>query len=309
MIIHYGYNDVNLIRPVVTSGIFDGVHRGHRALLDNLVMRAEETGGESVVITFSPHPRLVLSEAKTKPVYLTTLEEKRQLLEKCRIDHLIVIDFSLEFSRMGADEFIRKILVEKIRARYIVIGHDHHFGRDAEGSFDLIKHYTGSPDLIIEQVTGVRSDDTIISSSLIRGYLLEGRLDEANMLLGYSYSLGGTIVEGRQMGRSLGFPTANIMPDDKYKLIPGDGVYAVEVRLGTDTHPGMLSIGTNPTVNKGVKIRTIEVHILNFEGNIYGMGIDVIFRYRLRDAIRFDNTGQLARQMELDRQMTLQLLS
>ena len=309
MVIHYGYDNLAFTAPVVTSGIFDGVHRGHRALLDILARRAEETGGESVVITFSPHPRLVLSEGSVKPVFLSTPAEKIRLLEACRADHLVIIDFTPEFSRMSAVEFFRKILVEKIRASYFIIGHDHHFGNNAEGSFEMIKRFTGPSALRIEQVPGVRQGNTVISSSLIRGLLLEGRLEEANSLLGYSYTLGGRIVEGRKLGRSLGFPTANIMPDDEYKLIPGEGVYAVEVKLGNVTHRGMLSVGTNPTVNRKAQTMSIEVHIFDFGDNIYGMGIDVTFRYRLRDNVRFADTGQLARQMELDRQNSLKLLS
>lgn len=309
MVIHYGYNNLAFTAPVVTSGIFDGVHRGHRALLDILARRAEETGGEFVVITFSPHPRLVLSEGSAKPVFLSTPGEKIRLLEACRADHLVIIDFTPEFSRMSAVEFFRKILVEKIRASYFIIGHDHHFGNNAAGSFEMIKRFTGPSALRIEQVPGVRQGNIVISSSLIRGLLLEGRLEEANSLLGYSYTLGGRIVEGRKLGRSLGFPTANIMPDDEYKLIPGEGVYAVEVKLGNVTHRGMLSIGTNPTVNRKAQTMSIEVHIFDFGDSIYGMDIDVTFRYRLRDNVRFADTGQLARQMELDRQNALKLLS
>jgi riboflavin kinase/FMN adenylyltransferase len=308
MIIHYGYENLAFTRPVVTSGIFDGVHRGHRALLDNLARRAEETGGEAVVITFSPHPRLVLYEGSRKPVFLSTPDEKIRLIEACRADHLIIIDFTPEFSRMSADEFFRKILVEKISASYFIIGHDHHFGRGAEGSFEMIKHFAGPSGLRIEQVPGLRQDNIVISSSLIRGLLLDGRLEEANSLLGYSYTLGGRVVEGRKIGRSMGFPTANIVPVDEYKLIPGEGVYAVEVRLGSVTHRGMLSIGTNPTVNRKAKTISIEVHIFNFGDNIYGMDIDVTFHYRLRNNVRFADTNQLARQMELDREKALKLL-
>jgi len=309
MVIHYGYDNLAFTAPVVTSGIFDGVHRGHRALLENLVRRAEETGGESVVITFSPHPRLVLSERSAKPVFLSTPGEKIRLLEACRADHLLIIDFTPEFSRMSAVEFFRTILVEKIRTSCFIIGHDHHFGRDAEGGFEMIKRFAGPSGVRIEQVPGVHQDNMVISSSLIRGLLLEGRVEEANSLLGYSYSLGGRIVEGRRLGRSLGFPTANIIPDDEYKLIPGEGVYAVEVKLGNVTHRGMLSIGTNPTVNRKVQAMSIEVHIFDFGDDIYGMDIDVIFRHRLRDNVRFADTGRLARQMELDRLEALKLLS
>lgn len=309
MIVHYGYEGVKPVRPVVTSGIFDGVHRGHKALLEVLVSRAEEMVGESVAITFSPHPRLVLPGEGEKQVCLTTPDEKITLLEECNIDHLVIMEFTVAFSRMGAEEFLSTILAGKIGTKHLVIGYDHHFGRDAGGDYEMIKRLAETSGFTVEQVEGVKEDDAVISSSLIRGALLEGRLDEANRRLGYSYRLGGIIVKGRRLGRSLGFPTANIMPGDRHKLIPADGVYAVEVILGSVTYPGMLSIGYNPTVSRGERNRSIEVHIFNFEGNIYGNQITVLFHHRLRDEIRFDTTEELIRQIELDRKRTLSLLS
>ncbi len=309
MTVHYGYEGVRLLRPVVTSGIFDGVHRGHKALLEVLVSRAREMQGESVAITFSPHPRLVLPGEGLKQVCLNTPAEKITLLEECHIDHLIILEFTAEFSRMGAEEFIGSILAGKFGTKHLVIGYDHHFGRDAGGDYEMIKRLAGASGFTVEQVEGVREDDSVISSSIIRGALLGGRLDEANRKLGYFYRLGGSVVKGRRLGRSLGFPTANIMPGDRHKLIPADGVYAVEVILGPATYPGMLSIGYNPTVSRGERKRSIEVHIINFEGNIYGREITILFRHRLRDEIRFETTEELKRQMELDRDWALRLLS
>lgn len=309
MIVHRGYEGLNSLKPVVTAGIFDGVHRGHRALLERLVLRAGQRGGESVVITFSPHPRLVLTEDKVKQVYLTTTDEKRLLLEKYNIGHLVIIDFTPGFSRISAEEFIRNILTEKIGTKHLVIGYDHHFGRDAGGDYEMIRGLAESSGFTVEQVGQVMSGDLVISSSLIRRALTDGRIEDANYWLGHSYQLSGQVVEGRGLGRLLGFPTANIMPGDSHKLIPADGVYAVEVILDAETLPGMLSIGHNPTVNKGVKSKTIEVHLINFTGEIYGKEMTVIFRHRLRDEIAFDNTGQLIRQIERDRQETLRLLS
>ena len=309
MIVHRGYEGLNPSEPVVTAGIFDGVHRGHMALLERLVLRAGERGGESVVITFSPHPRLVLTEEREKQVYLTTTDEKRVLLEKCNIGHLVIIDFTPGFSLISAEEFIRNILAEKIGAKHLVIGYDHHFGRDACGDYMMIRSLAEFSGFTVEQVGGVMSGDLVISSSLIRRALTEGRINDANDWLGHCYQLGGKIVEGRGLGRLLGFPTANIMPGDSHKLIPADGVYAVEVILDAETYPGMLSIGHNPTINKGKKLKTIEVHLVNFKGEIYGKEITIIFRHRLRDEIAFDTTVQLIRQIERDRQETLRLLS
>jgi len=309
MIIHEGYENLNLVAPVVTLGIFDGVHRGHRALLDCLVTRAKEVKGESVVITFSPHPRLILEQNNINLSFLTTIEEKKLLLENAKVDHLIIIEFNKQFSKIQACDFINDILVEKIGIKHLIIGYNHHFGRSGEGDFNTIKKCSESLAFKVEQVQGFHTEEGAISSSSIREALLKGKLDEANRWLGYSYSVSGTIIEGLKIGRSIGFPTANIKPDYQYKLIPGNGVYAVEVHLVDKNYPGMLSIGTNPTVNADIRIRSIEVHILNFNKDIYGRKISVTFRKRLRDEKKFDNLEQLTKQMELDKQDTLRMFS
>ncbi|HBQ83515.1 MAG TPA: riboflavin biosynthesis protein RibF [Bacteroidales bacterium] len=308
MVIHYGYEDLVIVSPVVTLGIFDGVHRGHMVLIDCLIKRAKETGGESVVITFSPHPRLVLERDHLNLTFLTTPDEKKDLLEKAGIDHLVIIDFSREFSRMHACDFVKDILADRIGTKYLIVGHDHHFGRNGEGDFDTIRQCSGLHDFRLEKVQGLQTEGGTISSSLIRDALLSGRLDNANKLLGYEYSLTGTIVEGKKIGRSIGFPTANISPEI-HKLIPGNGVYAVEVITDDGSYPGMLSIGTNPTINKENGIRSIEVNILNFDRDIYGNNLTVIFRKRLRDEFKFDNVEQLAFQMSRDKEDTLKLFT
>lgn len=309
MHIHRGYENINLERPVVTLGIFDGVHLGHRVLLDRLVSCAKEADGQAVVITFSPHPRLVLDKDSTTLTFLTTMDEKIVLLEKAKVDHLIIIGFNREFSRISACEFVKDVLVEKIGTRHLIIGYNHHFGRRGEGDFNTVKRCTETLDFKVEQVEGFHKDGGAISSSLVREALLAGRLEEANKLLGYEYSMSGTVIGGRRIGRSIGFPTANIKPADPHKLIPSNGVYAVEVSLEGQFYHGMLSIGSNPTVNIDSGLRSIEVHILNFEGNIYEKSISVVFRKRLRDEIRFENVEKLAEQMELDRQSTIRLFS
>jgi riboflavin kinase / FMN adenylyltransferase len=309
MIIHNGYENLNLFNPVVTLGIFDGVHRGHKALLDCVVSRAREAKGESVVITFSPHPRLVLEQNRVNLSFLTTMEEKKVLLENAKIDHLIIIEFNNKFSNIKACDFIREVLVGKIRTKHLIIGYNHQFGRKGEGDFNTIKHCTESLDFKVEQVQGFHTEEGAISSSSIRNALLKGRIDEANRWLGYSYSVSGTIIKGKQIGRSIGFPTANIKPDYEYKLIPGNGIYAVEVQLDALIYRGMMSIGSNPTVNNDISSRSIEVHILDFNKDIYGRVISVIFRKKLRDEKKFDNTDQLAEQMKLDKQQVLQLLT
>jgi riboflavin kinase/FMN adenylyltransferase len=309
MIIHEGYENLDLISPFVTLGIFDGVHCGHKDLLDHLVLQAKTGKGESVVITFFPHPKLVLDQKRTTFSFLTTMEEKIALLDNAKIDHLVIIEFSKKFSRIKACDFIKKVLIEKIGAKHLIIGYNHHFGKSGEGNFATIKRCSETLDFSVEQLAAFYSEDVIISSSSIREALINGRLDEANGWLGYNYSVSGTVIEGRKIGRSIGFPTANIKPDYKHKLIPGDGVYAVEARLGADVYPGMLSIGSNPTVNKHTGDKSIEVHILDFNKDIYGSAITVIFRKRLRNEIKFQNTVKLAEQLELDKQQVLLLFS
>jgi len=309
MVIHEGYENLSLVAPVVTLGIFDGVHRGHRALLECLVTRAKEAQRESVVITFFPHPRLVLEKNNINLSFLSTIEEKKVLLEKANIDHLIIIEFNIEFSRIQACDFIKDILVRKIGTKHLIIGYNHHFGKSGEGDFNTIKQCSESLAFRVEQVQGFHTDEGVISSSSIRKALLKGNLDDANRWLGYSYSMSGSIVEGRKIGRSIGFPTANIVPENQHKLIPGDGVYAVEVKLDKKAYPGMLSIGSNPTVNSDSALKSIEVHILNFNKDLYGRNITVIFRKRLRDEKKFDNLKKLTQQMELDKQDTLRFFS
>jgi riboflavin kinase/FMN adenylyltransferase len=309
MHIHRGYENLNLIRPVVTLGIFDGVHLGHRVLLDRLVTKAKEIKGEAVVITFSPHPRMVLAENNRSLTFLSTMDEKINLLRKAGIDHMIILEFTRAFSRMKACDFVRNILLEKIGTKNLIIGYNHHFGRSGEGDFNTIRQCTKELDFMVERVEGLHSGEGAISSSSIRDALLKGKLDEANKLLGYMYGVSGTVIEGKKIGRSIGFPTANIKPDDEHKLIPFGGVYAVEVIIGGKSYPGMLNIGSNPTINSDPGFRSIEVNILNFNEDIYGSSITVIFRKRLRDEVKFENLEKLSEQMELDKQSTLELFS
>jgi riboflavin kinase / FMN adenylyltransferase len=309
MIIHEGYENLKLICPVVTLGIFDGVHSGHKALLDRLVSRAEEVDGESVVITFRPHPRLVLEKESSELRFLSTFEEKILLLDKTGIDHLVIIEFNREFSRIKACDFVREVLISKIRTRHLIVGHDHHFGYRGEGNFETIKDCAESSGILVEQVGGFQYAGGTVSSSMIREELLKGNPGKANELLGYCYSIKGIVIAGKKLGRKLGFPTANIRPIDEHKLVPADGVYAVEVIANKLKYKGMLSIGTNPTVNKDAGERSVEVNIFDFDEDIYGEEIEVIFRFRLRDEKKFDNPGQLSRQMELDKEEALQLLS
>lgn len=309
MKVHEGYENLSLVNPFVTIGVFDGVHLGHRALLDHLSSGAAKAGAESVVITFNPHPRLVLSEKTEGLYFLSTLEEKKKLLAESKIDHLIIMSFTKELGNLEAADFIREILVERIGITRLIVGYDNHFGKNKEGDFKKIRECAELFNFEVERISEVSAREGIISSTVIREALLKGRLEDAGRLLGYDYSLTGTVIQGRKLGRSFGFPTANIKPSDSHKLIPADGVYAVEVLVGNEKLPGMLSIGFNPTVNKGREIRSIEVHIFNFDMDLYNQSATIIFRFRLRDEKRFDSVKQLARQMELDKQAAMRLLT
>ena len=309
MVIHEGYENLNLELPVVTLGIFDGVHRGHRFLIDRMIAQARKTHGESVAITFRPHPRLVLEKESSELRFLSTFEEKILLLSKTGIDHLVIIEFNREFSMIKACDFVKEVLISKIRTRNLIVGYDHHFGYRGEGNFVTIKDCAESSGILVEQVGGFQYDGGTVSSSMIREELLKGNPGKANELLGYCYSIKGIVIEGKKLGRELGFPTANIRLIDEHKLVPADGVYAVEVIANKLKYKGMLSIGTNPTVNKDARVRSIEVNIFVFDEDIYGEEIEVIFRFRLRDEKKFDNPAQLSRQMELDKEEALQLLS
>lgn len=308
MIIHKGYQALKLTNPVVTLGIFDGVHIGHIAILNRLIASARENNGDSVVITFDPHPKMVLDTGPENLSFLSTLDEKQELLAKAGAGHLIIINFTLGFSSIPAVDFVKNILLNKIGTRKLIVGHDHHFGYRGGGDYNSIREYARKKGILMEQVGKLEIDGVAVSSSGIRDALLAGRLDLANRWLGYSYSLKGVVVKGRKLGRELGFPTANLELCDKNKLVPANGVYAVEVREGETIMPGMLSIGTNPTINRDSEERSIEVHIFNFAGEIYGSELRIIFRKRLRDEMRFENIDELIRQIRIDRDNSLKVL-
>lgn len=308
MIIHNGYEDLKIRNPVVTLGIFDGVHLGHKALISRLVSTAISVSGESVIITFNPHPRLVLTENSAGFGLLTTSEEKTALLEKEGVDRLIIIPFNHEFSNKEACEFIEEVLVNKIGAKHLIAGFNHHFGRKGDTGFERIRQCAESFKIEVEQVPGFKTDIGPVSSSIIREALLNGEPEKAGSLLGYNYFLSGTVVEGRHLGKEIGFPTANIKPDYENKLIPKAGIYAVEVVIEGSVFGGMMSIGSNPTVNDDPLVRSIEVNVFDFQKEIYNSKIKVIFRRRMRDEIRFDNIGNLSEQLKVDKKMALRYL-
>lgn len=292
--------------PVVTTGTFDGVHLGHRTIINRLRETAQRAGGETVLLTFFPHPRMVLHPDR-KQLLLNTQEEKTERLKQAGIDHLIIHPFTREFSMLTSIEFIEQILVGKFNTKKLVIGHDHHFGRNREGSFDHLREFGPVYGFEVEEIPAQEVEHVEVSSTRIRQALQVGDVRTAASYLGYRYRLGGTVVKGRQLGRTLGFPTANIQPDDPYKQIPADGVYAVFVHRGNTVLPGMLNIGIRPTIDEGLS-RTIEVNLLDFSGDLYGETLRISFVERLRDEQKFDGLDALRAQLSRDQEQATTLL-
>ncbi|MBC3785998.1 bifunctional riboflavin kinase/FAD synthetase [Spirosoma utsteinense] len=299
MIVYRGLDDLQpLANAVVTSGTFDGVHRGHQTILTRLTEVAKASNGPSVLITYWPHPRTVVSNDSQDLKLLTTLDEKIELIDQAGVDYLVVIPFTRSFSQLSSGEYIRQILIEKIGTRKLVIGYDHRFGRDREGGFDYIQAHQSEYGFEVEEIPRQDVEAVGVSSSKIRAALNEGNIQTANRFLGRPYSLTGTIVKGRQLGRTIGFPTANMQVDDANKLIPANGVYAVEVDYGGQLLGGMLNIGFRPTV-AGTN-QTIETYIFDFDKDIYGEHLTLRFRDFLRPEQKFDGLPALVAQLKQD---------
>ena len=292
---------------VVTSGTFDGVHLGHQKILSRLKEIADKNSGETVVITFWPHPRLVLKPDDQHLKLLNTFEEKAALLKEQGIQHLLRIPFTKEFSQISSNDFIRTILVEKMGTRKLVIGYDHRFGKNREGSFDQLKLKGPQFGFEVEEIPRQDIDHVAVSSSLIREALEAGDVQAAQHLLGRPYSLSGRVIKGDKLGRMLGFPTANLDIDSHYKLVPAEGIYAVNVWLEGKQYGGMLYIGYRPTV--GGKIKNIEVNIFDFSREIYGETLTIEFVSLLRSDTKFSDLETLKQQMEVDKQAALRALA
>lgn len=292
----------------VTTGTFDGVHTGHKVIIEQLKNAAKKIDGESVILTFFPHPRMVLYPDDNELRLLNTINERILMLEKSGIDHLIIHPFSKEFSRLTAIEFVRDILVNKLNVSSLVIGYDHHFGKNREGSFEHLQELAPLYDFNIEEIPAQEIQKINISSTKIRTSLLNGEIHAANQFLGYNYFIKGKVIDGNKMGRTIGFPTANIKVDEWYKLIPAKGVYAVKVKLNGNTFDGMLNIGTRPTLN-GNDNETIEVNIFNFEEDIYNEEIQIEFYEKIRNEQKFGELSALKEQLEIDKQKVIQILN
>ena len=293
--------------PVITTGTFDGVHEGHMVILDRIKALAKERNGETVVVSFDPHPRSVIHpHLELKLIH--TIEEKIERLEKAGIDHFVIIPFTKEFSRTTSLEFVRDILVNTLNAKLLVIGYDHQFGRNREGSVIELEEYAMTYDFEIEQIEAQTFEDINISSTKIRKALNEGDFETANHFLGYDFMMTGNVIHGNKLGNSIGFPTANIDVHNKFKLIPSNGVYAVEVVVGQKVYGGMLNIGSKPTVNLTDQ-QSIEVNIFDFNANIYGKEIQINFKKRLRSEQKFESVDELKLQLGRDKEDSLALLA
>lgn len=307
MKIYEGLKDLPEIPyPVVTSGTFDGVHLGHQKILQRIKEIAKENGGETVLLTFWPHPRLVLYPNEHKLRLLSTFEEKAKLLREFGIDHLISIPFTKEFSQLSSKEFIESVLVDKIKTKKLVIGYDHRFGKNREGSFDYLQENCESFGFELEEISRQDVDDIGISSTKIRDALKTGNVSTASKYLGRDYELNGLVIKGEQIGRSIGFPTANIHVPNDYKLIPKDGVYAIHVTVNGKIYKAMLNIGNRPTVNGSKK--TVEAHLFDFDGNLYDLQVTLHLSHFLRDEIKFENLDALKKQLSLDQKIAKEIL-
>lgn len=294
--------DITKNPQVATIGFFDGVHRGHRYLIDQMITVAKEAGMESMVITFDRHPRQVL-HSDYQPQMLSTFEEKKALLETTPADHIEILTFDEQLAALSAHDFMKEVLRERLNVCKLVIGYDNRFGHNrSEGFEDYVRYGQELGIEVIQAMPLSEPDKEAISSSYIRACLLVGNVSGANEALGYAYSLTGTVTEGFHEGRKIGFPTANLNTDETGKLVPASGVYAVHVQLENEQHLrlAMMNIGTRPTYDG--HMQTLEVHIFDFNGDIYGQQLRVVFDRRIRNEMKFSSPQELAKQLEKDKE-------
>jgi riboflavin kinase/FMN adenylyltransferase len=298
MIVARGFEELNGVGPsVVTIGTFDGVHIGHRVILERVIRRSAETAARSLVVTFEPHPRTVVGRGDVP--LLSTLPERLELIGQCGVDAAVILAFTYEFSRQTPEEFFLRYILGGAQAREIIIGHDHMFGRDRTAGTEQLQALAMSHAVATSVVDPVTRDSKIISSSAIRKHLLAGDVETAAEYLGRPYQMSGIVVAGDGRGKAIGFPTANLASEDLHKIVPGNGVYLVAVTKGTDRMFGMMNIGTRPTFS-ATSARTLEVHIFDFAEALYGQELRVQFFRRLRDERKFVSQEELRRQLETD---------
>lgn len=294
-------------KAVITVGTFDGVHKGHRVIINEVVSHAQKVGGESVLITFDPHPRKLLFPDEPLGI-ITPLEDKERLLQEAGISHIIVVPFTKEFSNLSAREYVEQFLVGKFNPHSIVIGYDHHFGHDRLGNIEMLKEYAPVYNYKLIEIPAQLIDAAAVSSTRIRTAIKEGRVADAAQMLGRNYSIKGTVVHGNKLGRTIGYPTANIDPLDKEQSIPAIGVYTIQARHKEQLYGAMMSIGYNPTVTDKKEVR-IEANIFDFDLDIYGDELEIIFIERLRNEQKFPSLDALIDQLHVDKKDSLAILS
>jgi riboflavin kinase/FMN adenylyltransferase len=300
MRIYHHINDFTPLKnAVVTIGTFDGVHLGHQKIIAGIRELAEEVGGETVLLTFFPHPRMILKPEDESLKMINTIAEKAELLEKLGIDNLIITPFSRDFSNQTAEEYIREVLVNKIGTKKIVIGYDHRFGKDRQGGLEELQHLSQPYGFEVYEIPEQDINEVAISSTRIREALLAGNIELANQFLGYPFYITGKVIKGDQIGRKIGFPTANIVVEERYKLIPSDGIYSVKVKIGFETFFGMGYIGSRPTVMG--QTRNIEVNLFNFDAEIYNQTVQVEFYNFIRGDSKFEGLDELKAQIAKDK--------
>jgi len=292
---------------VVTIGSFDGVHMGHQKILKRLRESADDIGGETVILSFFPHPRMILHPEDVNIKMITTIDERSELLEKHHIDHLIITPFTRDFSNLSPEEYIKQVLVDQIGIKRIVVGYDHRFGKNREGCISDLQRLGPIYGFEVEEISEQDINDVAVSSTKIRKAILSGDVKTAHEFLGYPFRINGKVVKGDQLGRKLGYPTANLFVEQSYKLIPSDGIYAVTVLVNGKEYQGMCYIGSRPTIN-GMR-RNIEVNIFDFEEDIYWMNIRLDFLHFVRADAKFDTLEELSMQIGKDKQEVLSLLN
>lgn len=292
---------------VLTVGTFDGVHAGHRVLMDTVLEKAKERDARSVIVTFDPHPREIITPGKAGIKLLSTLPERRQVLEELGVDVLLVIPFDRDFSLLSAEEFISEIIYEKVGVSEFVIGYDHHFGKDREGTIETVERLGNELGFDAKVVSRQEVGEQTVSSTAIRKAIAEeGNMESAAEMLQRRYRLSGTVVHGDKRGKKIGFPTANLNPVDARKIIPKDGVYAVTAHMDGESWKGMMNIGSRPTFEG--RDRTLEVHLFDFDKTIYGKTIEIRFIKRIRDEMQFDGVDALVGQLKKDEQTAREIL-
>lgn len=308
MKIYNNFSDfVKVPNAIVTIGTFDGVHLGHQAILKDMVKTAKEIGGETVVITFYPHPRQVLNINAANLRFITTQEEKLRLLEESGIDNVIVVNFTKEFSRVSSEDFIRDYIIEHINPAKLVIGYDHHFGNNRMGDFNLLNEMQNKYNFQVQRIEAHDVENIAVSSTKIRHSLQQGDIERANALLGYHFSYIGKVVSGNKIGRELGYRTANINLEKEFRLIETSGVYATYVDYEGKEYKSMTYIGKKPTVNND-EIENIEVHLFDFDGDLYDKEIKVRFVKRVRGEQKFESLDALKKQIQIDEKNIKEIL-